>query len=85
MLTKNERKYLCEAKERLKLGMNSYLCFALMFVSTKGTRRLRGYIADQLGGHANLEDWQCKNGYNRTYLQTQKDRLDWIDWMLGEK
>jgi hypothetical protein len=71
------------AKNRIKSGIEIYICFAL-----KGTRAenyLRKYIDKSLSGCAGYATWL--NKYHIPYLEQtpmlrKQGRLQWIDWMI---
>lgn len=97
MLTKKERQLLIAARALIKSGDFGRICWALQFGATHevddpsdpewyiACARLRFYITQRLGiGVPSLEYWQQERGIYHTPEQCRKDRLDWIDWMLGE-
>jgi hypothetical protein len=47
--------------------------------------RLRLYIGDALAPFATLESWQKHHGFYCGATTCRRDRLAWIDWMLGEE
>lgn len=86
MLSKKEREYLKQARYAIAKGQEEYICVALNGCGEEETRRLRQYIPKQLGsGLYTLDAWQFQRGIARSPRQIRQDRLDWIDWMLGEK
>ena len=86
MLSKEEREYLKQARYAIAKGQEEFICVALNECGEEETRRLRQYISKQLGsGLYTLDAWQLQQGISRSHHQIRQDRLDWIDWMLGEK
>lgn len=91
-LNANERELLKVARERIYTRRNRFICIAMTDVALNNDRyqkahnRLKRYVTVQLGPHAaSLDQWQVQNGFSRRTLeQLRLDRLEWIDWMLGE-
>lgn len=91
-LNANERELLKVARERIYTRRNRFLCLAMADLARmddryhKAYKRLAKYVSKQLGEHAaSLDQWQQQNGFSgRTLEQTRLDRIEWIDWMLGE-
>lgn len=91
-LNANERELLKVARNRIYSRRNRFLCLAMADLSRlddryhKAYKRLTRYVSEQLGENAaSLDQWQKLNGFrDRTLEQTRLDRLEWIDWMLGE-
>lgn len=86
MLTDKERVYLKIVRALISRGDEFYICYGLEEQNNEGTKRLRNYIARKLGKNClTLGNWQRKRGIFHDERQQRKDRLDWIDWMLGDK
>ncbi|WP_195724668.1 hypothetical protein [Herbaspirillum sp. CAH-3] len=96
-LTKDERRALELARERIRSGLNYYICPALSFVAyahpelSEGVMRLCSYIKEALGGRRSdgctptLEGWRYDNCMpEQLHEKDRADRLAWIDWMLGK-
>jgi len=91
MLTSNKRKVLTMARIALEDSRVDFLCHAIEHVANQNEnlanecRVLKAYVVDALDEHYTLACWQITNGFGeRDDKQTRKDRLAWIDWMLGE-
>lgn len=89
-LNKIERKLLETARELIEKGRERYICLALLTacdITRKGEMArysLSAYIHEQLGEFHTLEHWQNNRGMYRATTQIRRDRLAWIDWMLGK-
>lgn len=91
-LKENERELLRLARDRINTSINRFICIAMADIVLNDDRylnaykRLKRYVTEQLGPHAaSLDQWQLQNGFSRRTLeQLRLDRLEWIDWMLGE-
>lgn len=96
-MTKNQRRLLLLAREQIANRNERYICLALTFASYGTNRRsterdlkdiayLKHYVSVMLGNYATLHDWQFfVLGANGSFDQQRRDRLAWIDWMLGDK
>lgn len=85
-LTKNERRALELAREKIANGNYRRICFAIASVTEdfKAFDRLTTYIHGALGAQY-LDRWQELKGFGeRDENQRRADRLAWIDWMLGK-
>lgn len=87
-LTKDERKALELARERIATSRAIFICWALRDVGKEyrlPVARLKRYIATRLDGSNALYGWQINHGLgDRGPEQRRKDRLAWIDWMLDQ-
>lgn len=89
MLTDIERELLKRARQRIKNNRSSYICYALSNEAQtpeerRAATRLRDFIENQLYPNCSLQGWQEDHGIHRSQSQRKQDRLNWIDWMLGE-
>lgn len=100
-LTPLKREILIEARQRILEVKETYLCYAISYVSghhptspatsaekKKAGEELEKFVAGAVDTHdgTTLQCWQISNGFGlRSPKQQRRDRLDWIDWMLGEK
>ncbi|MDR9839417.1 hypothetical protein [Herbaspirillum huttiense] len=88
-LTKDERRALELAREKIASEQAAVVCYALKLASEEypdlrqAVERLQDYIGVALeGGGSTLTRWQLENGFYRGNVRA--DRLAWIDWMLGK-
>jgi hypothetical protein len=93
-LTDIERRILETARDDIRSGRNTYVCFAIdkaviprkydQVRSAKG--RLIRYVERSLAGHLTLDGWLSANKRTswRTKARKRKARIAWISWMLGE-
>lgn len=96
-MTKNQRRLLLLAREQIANRNERYICLALTCATFRTGRSsterdqkdmayLKHYISAMLDNYATLQDWQYfVIGANRSFDQQRRDRLAWIDWMLGDK
>ncbi len=97
MLNKMQRKLLIEARKLIAEGREGYVCIAIKTVARglpasyeRHSDSLCSYIHRALnegGSHypiSTLDDWQWRRNIRHTYSGKRRDRLKWIDWMLGE-
>ncbi len=89
-MTPNKRKALIEARKLIKSGHHSYICHALDCVASKDHKMhpaclgLKRHIMKALYPRTSLEGWQETNNVRpRIPEQRRRDRLAWIDYMLG--
>lgn len=98
-LTVIERKLLEFARDRIREGKDTYICYAIdkSIVRTKNASdkqavreakyRLRAYVHDKIKGFATLGSYMADQ-YDTQYMSSElqrEARVAWITWMLGEK
>lgn len=90
-LTKDERRALELAREKIARATSGAVCIALWAVEkdvpdlARAVNRLETYIQNSLAPNCMLTTWHGDNGfYGRSAEQRRADRLAWIDWMLGK-
>lgn len=89
-MNKIQRKILKRARNLIENCDERYICGAIDTVIENNPSwesdggYLKSYIDRQLGGNVGLWGWQRRNGLNPESRNHRKDRLQWIDWMLGD-
>lgn len=90
-LTPKKREALKLARDLIATEKRRFICYALGDVarSRKDLNRacweLRHHIERQLQPVCTLGNWQVIKGLGRrSEAQRRRDRLAWIDWMLGD-
>jgi len=90
-LTKDERRALEYARERIAKGGDYYICNRLdqaaenAICSCAESERIQAHIQKLLEYRSTLYSWQILVGFpDRGADQRRADRLAWIDWMLGK-
>lgn len=93
-----ERALLIGARNRIRKGLDSYLCHALdKAYVPKGVpstteqrrnarKRLKSYILRQLGPYCNTLGWWAYDRTRRIMWPSVQDelRIAWVTWMLDE-
>jgi hypothetical protein len=89
-LTKDERRALELAREKIAIGKSHALCLALWSVGKEceeliaAVERLTKYIQRALFPSCILTTWQAATLGQARWGSERADRLAWIDWMLGK-
>lgn len=99
-LTEKERIALIAARDNIAAGRNVHLCYALNSVSHnepigdlwRECSRLKKFVMKAIRPYYTLDDWiAARHKRNpltpvpNTLLERSQARIEWIDWMLGER
>ncbi|PRH37738.1 hypothetical protein [Burkholderia gladioli] len=96
-LTPEKREVLKLARERIENRQNLFICHALTDAAffhphlKQAAREMHSFVNEQVRVERSkfaqtLDRWQRRNGFGpRSIPQLRRDRLAWIDWMLGDE